>query len=45
MVMVEAVAKMNSVTMSVGIKLEAFFSNSLHKAPSSDCTWLAAFRG
>lgn len=37
MVMVEAVAKMNSVTTSVGMKLAAFLSSSLRRAPSSDC--------
>ncbi len=36
MVMVEAVAKMNSVTTSVGIKLAALLSSSLRRAPSSD---------
>jgi hypothetical protein len=36
-VMVKAVAKMNSVTTSVGIKLATFLSSSLHRAPSSDC--------
>jgi hypothetical protein len=35
-VMVEAVAKMNSVTTSVGMKLAAFLSSSLRRAPSSD---------
>lgn len=35
-VMVEAVAKMNSVTISVGIKLDALFSNSFRSAPSKD---------
>jgi hypothetical protein len=34
--MVEAVAKTNSVTISVGMKLDAFLSSSLRRAPSSD---------
>jgi hypothetical protein len=38
MVIVEAVAKINSVTTWVGTKLAAFLSNSLRSAPSSDYT-------
>jgi hypothetical protein len=36
MVMVEAAAKTNSVTVSTGIRLHAFFSSSFRSAPSSD---------
>jgi hypothetical protein len=34
--MVDVVAKTNSVATSVGMKLDAFFSNSLRRAPSND---------
>lgn len=34
--MVDAAAKTNSVTISEGIKLEAFLSNSFWRAPSRD---------
>lgn len=36
MVMVDAAAKMNSVTISVGMKLDALFSTSFRSAPSND---------
>ena len=37
MVTVEAAAKTNSVTISEGMRLDAFLSNSLRSAPSRDC--------
>jgi hypothetical protein len=35
MVMVEIVEKTNSVTVSIGIRLDALLSNSFRRAPSS----------
>jgi hypothetical protein len=43
--MVDATAKTNSVTMSTGIKLAVFLSNSFRNAPSSDWIRFSSSQG